>query len=258
MKIVKFIASFLLFLGILVLMVWAGVKSKDQTCTDISILINSTEEPQLLTKSDILHILKQNNVQWKEKAIKEIDLSFIHKILAEENYIKSVDKVLFFGKKLQIEITLYDILLEVQPKNGNKFLLDVNGTCLPYSPKVGNSVIIAQGTIPCNYQKKVTITPDNHELYELFVIASLIHEDLYYNELFRELHINDNKDITLIPFIENIPVLPVLFGTTQDAPHKLKSLKYMYKDVLPYVNEDKYARLDVRFKNRIIATKSKT
>ena len=255
MKIIKFIASFLLFLGILVLMVWAAIKSKEQTCNQISILINCSEESKLLAQSDVLHILKQNNVEWNGKAIKEIDLSFVHKILAEENYIQSVDKVHFLGSNLQIEVTLYNILLEVKAQNGEKFLLDVNGTFLPYSSKIGNGVIVAQGIIPCNFQKKETISPDNHELYELFSMASLIHDDPFYTELFHKLYINDKQEITLYPSIGNIPVM---FGSTQDAQYKLKSLKYMYEDVLPYMNEDKYAQLDVRFKNRIIATKSKT
>ena len=255
MKIIKFITSFLLFLGILVLMVWAAIKSKDQTCDQISIIINCSEESKLLTKSDILHILKDNNAEWEGKTIKEIDLSSIQKILAGENYIRSVDKVHFLGSKLLIEVTLYNILLEVQPQNGQKFLIDVNGTFLPYSSKIGNGVIVAQGIIPCYFQKEETISPDNHELYELFSMASLIHDDPFYTALFHKFYINDNQEITLYPSVGNIPVL---FGSTQDAQNKLKSLKYMYKEVLPYMNENKYAQLDVRFKNRIIATKSKT
>jgi len=255
MKIVKFVASFLLFLGILVLMFWTIIKSKDQTCNQISILINGSEKSQLLTKPDVLHALKQNKIEWEEKAIKEIDLLTIHKILAKENYVKSVDKVHFLGSKLQIEVTLFDILMEVQPQTGNKFLLDVNGTFLPYSPKVENDVIVVQGEIPYSYQKKETVTPQNHELYALYAISSLIHEDLFYKELFHKLEINSKQEITLYP---SVGKLPVLFGTTHDAQNKLKSLKYMYEDVLPYMAEDKYAQLDVRFKNRIIATKSKT
>ena len=255
MKIIKFIASFLLFLGILLLMVWAIIKSKDQTCNQISILINSPGETQLLSESDVLHILKQNNTEWEGKAIKEFDLAIVHKILAKENYIETVDKVHFLGTKLQIEVTLYDILLEVQPQNREKFLLDVNGTYLPYSPKVKNSVIVAEGNFPYLFQKKETLSSNNQELYELFSMALLIQADSFYKELFRKIYINDKQEIILYPSVGN---LPVLFGSVQDAQNKLKSLKYMYEDVLPYMNENQYARLDVRFKNRIIATKSKT
>jgi len=254
MKIIKFIVSFLLFLGILTLMVWAIIKSNDQTCTQISILIHRSGNYELITKSDVLHLLKQNNMEWEGKTIKEIDPSSIHKILAKENYIKTVDKVHFIGTKLQIEVTLYDILLEVQPQNGDKFLLDMDGIFLPYSPKVENDVIVAQGLIPSNLQIKETVTPANKELYELFSIASLIQEDRFYFELFRNIFINEKQEIILYPSVGN---LPVLFGTTQDAEKKLKSLKYMYEDVLPYVNENQYAQLDVRFQNRIVATKSK-
>jgi len=243
-----------MFLGILVLMVWAIVKSNEKTCTQISVLINAPNESKLYSKSDILHILKQNNIKWEGKVIKEIELSSVHKILAKENYIKSVDRVHFIGSKLQIEVTLYDILLEVQPQNGDKFLLDVNGVYLPYTPKIENDVIVAQGAIPSSFQLKETVSRNNSELYELFSMALLINENSFYKELFHKLYINDKQEIILYP---SVGKLPILMGTAQDAQNKLKSLMYMYKDILPYMNEDKYVQLDLRFKNRIIATKSK-
>ena len=255
MKIVKFIASILVFLGISILMIWAIVKSNDQTCNQISILIHAAENSKLITESDVLHILKQNHIEWEGKTIKEIDLASVNEILAKENYIKSVDKVHFLSSKLQIEVTLYDILLEVQPQNGNKFLISVEKTYLPYSPKVGNDVIIAQGVKACHFPKKETTMLDDANLDELFAMASLIHEDSFYRKLFHKLSINDNQELTLYPSVGNIPVL---FGTTQEAQSKLQLLKHMYKDVLPYVSEDQYAQLDVRFKNRIIAKKTKT
>jgi cell division protein FtsQ len=255
MKIIRFVVSILIFLGISILMIWAIIKSNDQTCNQLSILIHAAENSKLLTESDVLHILKQNHIEWERKTKKEIDLASVNKILSIENYIKSVDKVHFLGSKLQIEITLYDILLEVQPQNGDKFLISVEGVYLPYSPKIGNGVIIAQGITSCCFPKKETVLLDNQKLDELFTMASFIHEDSFYSKLFHRLSIGDNQELMLYPAVGNISVL---FGSTQDAQSKFKSLKYMYKDVLPYINENQYAQFDVRFKNRIIATKSKT
>jgi cell division protein FtsQ len=255
MKIIKFLASFLLTLGIIVLMVWAVVKAKEQKCTDISIAIQATGKTQLFSESDILNVLKVHNADWEEKTIKEIDLSSIHKILSRENYVKSVDNVHISGSKLQIEITLYDILLEVAPATGEKFLLDVDGLYLPYSPKIENDVILATGFIPNSYQKKETVTSDNNELFELFTVASLIKADPFYKALFHNLYVNEKQEIILYPSVGN---LPVLFGTVQDAENKLKALRYMYEEVIPYMNEGKFAQLDVRFKNRIVATKTKS
>jgi len=255
MKIIRFIASFLIVLGILALMVWAAKKANNKICTGISIQIDSSEKHELLTKSDILNILEYHNVLWEGKAKNEIDLSSIQKYLTQENYIKSVDKVHFLGSKLQIEVTLYDILLEVESNSGQKFLLDVQGTYLPYSPKVGNDVIVASGYIPNTFRKKEQVNPNEIALFELFTIASLITENPYYTALFQKLDIDSNQNITLFPSVGNIPVL---FGTTQYAQEKFRSLKYMYDEVLPYVNDNMYAQLDVRFKNRIVATKNKS
>jgi len=252
MKIFKITVYFLLILGILALLMWAGIKAKKQTCTGISIVVRAAKNSELLTKSDILNILKQNNFEWEGKMIEEIKRPSIKKILAQENYIKSVDNVYFLGSKLQIEVSLHDILLKVVPNHGEKFLLDVNGTYLPYSPKVGSDVIVATGFIS---NKNKTIPIENTEFYELFQMASLIKKDPFYENLFNKLYVNDKQEIILFPKDEK---LPVLFGTVQDAESKLKTLKYMYKEVLPYMNENKYAQLDVRFKNRIVATKTKS
>jgi hypothetical protein len=118
---------------------------------------------------------------------------------------------------------------------------------------VGNDIITATGNIPDTYQKKRTITQENKALYEILYVASLLKADPLYSALFKKLVVTEKQEIILHPSVGN---LPVLFGNMQDAENKLKALKYMYEDVLPYMNNDKYAQLDVRFKNRIVATKS--
>ena len=255
MKFLKILVSLLLILGIVVLTVWAGIKANNKSCTAVSIRINDAGESALLSKSDILLILEHNHIECEGKPMKEFDLSSIYRILANENFIKSVDKVHFLGSKLHIEITLYDILLEVETQNRQNFLLDVEGICLPYSPKIKNDVIVCRGCIPDGFRKKELITPDNYELYELFVVASFIRNDPFYAPLFQKLYINEKQEIILQPSVGN---LPVLFGSMQQAEQKLKTLKYMYEEVLPYVEENKYVRMDVRFTNRIVATKNRT
>ena len=252
MKIIKIIGSFLLLLGIFALMVWSGMRANDQKCTGIAVVIHRSGESELLTKSEVLEVLKRNGIEWEGRKMKEIELSTIHKILDKENYIKSVEKVHFLGNKLQIEVRLYDILLEVNANGGQKFLLDMEGTYLPHSPKLGNDVIIVNGFINNTFKKDETVTPENNELYEVFTVASLIKKDPFYAALFHKMDVSDKQEITLLP---SVGELPVLFGAAQDAEQKLKTLKYMYEEVIPYVKEDKYKRLDVRFKNRIVATK---
>jgi hypothetical protein len=255
MKIIKLIASFLFIFGILALIVWSGIEAKKQTCTIASIVIHATKNSELINKSDVLNILKQNKMEWEGKKIEEIEQPVITKILEKENYIKSVDNVHFSGSKLQIEVSLYDILLVVAPQSGEKFLLDVNGIYLPYSPKTGSDVIVATGNIPRFTNTNSNVTFENKELYDLYTMALLIKNDPFYEDLFHKLYIDNKQEITIFP---KDGELPVLFGNMQDAENKLKTLKYMYKEVLPYMNADKYAQLDVRFKNRIIAKKTKT
>jgi hypothetical protein len=141
--------------------------------------------------------------------------------------------------------------LIVEAQSGQKFLLDVNGTYLPYSPKVGYDVIVASGAISYSYLKKEIATLENVVLCDLFTVATLIKKDPFYEGLFKQLVLNDKHEIILHSPYDN---LPVLFGSAKDAEKKFETLKYMYKEVIPYVNENKYARLDVRFTNRIIAS----
>jgi cell division protein FtsQ len=254
MKIIKFIASFLLILGILTLVVWTGYRAKKHTCRDISVLIYNAGNSELLTKSDILDILKKNNLEWNGKRIEEIDPAIITKILEKENYIETVENVHFSGSILQIEVSLYDILLEIAPKTGENFLLDVNGVCLPHSPKLKSDVIVATGYISPMVKKNGTTSVDNNDLQQIYNLAILLKNDLFYAKLFNKMRVDEKQNIMLLPTDEK---LPVLFGNMENAEKKLKTLRYMYKEVLPYMKEDKYTQLDVRFENRIVAKKIK-
>jgi len=251
MKILKIIASFLLIFSIIALIVWSGVEAKKQKCTEISIVVHAAENSELLTESDVLNILKRHNLEWEGKLIEDIKQPEIKKILEKEEYVSSVDKVHFSGTKLQIEISLFHILLEVQPNQGENFLIDVDGNYLPYSPKGGSDVIVTTGNIP----PRSDLPSVHHTEHSgLFHLAQLIKDDPFYEALFREMEVNSKREIVLKPTVGN---LPVLLGNVQNVEQKLKTLKYMYEEVLPYVDNDKYTLLDARFQNRIIA-KTKT
>jgi hypothetical protein len=65
MKIVKIIASFLLIVGIIVLMIWAGIRSNKKNCTDLSVVFHEAAEPALLSESDIKNVLLHHNIKWE-------------------------------------------------------------------------------------------------------------------------------------------------------------------------------------------------
>lgn len=253
MKIFKLVTSSVLVLGILALLTWIGFNSYKSTCSEVKIVINCSGINQLYTENEIIEILKKNNLEPLNRQKSEIDLPKILTVLLQQDYVKSVEKVHFLGTKLHLELTLFDVLLYIRNSSNNCYLLSTDGTFLPITPKVRNGVFNVSGYIPSDIRKKEKATPELPELYALYSLCSMFAEDTFYSALYQNITINEHQSIAFTPTIGNHQVV---FGTIHNAQDKLKILKYMYEEVLPYVAPNTYSKLDLRFKNRIIATKS--
>ena len=83
-------------------------------------------------------------------------------------------------------------------------------------------------------------------------IAHAIQQNEFAKVQFRQIYINENQEIELIPSVGR---LTVLFGDDTDAAEKLVHLREVYRNGLIYTNINQYTQLDVRFKNRVIAKK---
>lgn len=249
----KTILRISLVLCIIVCAVLAIVKMQNRSCSGVQVLIDYKGENKILTESDFIQLLANNQIKTKGEKLKEVKLESIKKVLSNEIYVQKINKIYFSGTKLVLDITLREILLHVFPANGNPYFIDNEGYMMPFSSKIQEKLIIVNGKINQQFVEKKSITEKKSLLHSIYQIAKLIQVDPFYAQNFKQIFVNSDNIIELVP---NDGSLTILFGDETDAVEKLIKLKEIYNSVLPFSADKKYSLIDVRFKNRVIAKKA--
>ena len=253
MKLFKTILRVVLVLSLIVFAVLAIIQMQNRTCTGIKVIIDYKGENDILTEHDVIQLIEAAQIKTTSEKLKTIPLESIRNILSKEIYINKINKIYFSGTTLVIDISLREILLYVFPENEKPFFIDQNGIMIPFSPKIKEKLIIVNGKLNIQYVPKKSITDSKSILNSIYQIATLIQKDPFLQENFKQIYVNDQKVIELIPLNGT---LTILFGDEIEAQEKLFKIKEIYTNVLPYSADKKYSLIDVRFKNRVIAKKA--
>ena len=184
--------------------------------------------------------------------MKDIDLEQIAGLLQQNPYIKTVNEVRFSSTKLRIVVTLKNILLHVYTQNGQQYFVDEDGYMLPSSLAVKENVPIVNGKINDAFVNGKNVKDSQSNLHRVFKIASYMHDNEFYRAQFRQLYVQKNNEVVLVPTVGRHKIL---FGTDKNMEEKLFNLQQTYQQGLAYMGMDQYATLDVRYKNRVIAKK---
>ncbi len=233
-------------LAIIVVLIAAIQKNKNQLCSKIKVNILSNQEQLFLTEQNILDIIDAKSIINK-KSITDIDIKNIEQKIEKNVWIQDVE--VYFDKSsiLHIDVKERLPLFRIFRENGNSFYMDNKYFLLPlsttYSAKVpvftgfGNNVI---------FNNK-----DSIALESINKIATYITNNEFWMAQTQELHLVNNDEFEIIPSIGNHTIL---FGDTMDMKEKFDKLFKFYKSVSTKVGFDKYAILNIQFKNQIVAT----
>lgn len=247
MKIAKLVFSAILVIAVLVFAVLSIVKTPNHQCTSIEVRPHSQNESVLLTQTDVESIIENADIKIIGKKMKDVDLKAVAQKLSENPYVQKINFIHFVNSKLVIDFDLKHIILHVFSEDGEQYFVDENGSLVPFTKKMQDYLIIANGEIHQHYKKGAS---SNKELTPVVKLAKEILSDEFYADQFRQIYLNSAKQMELVSTIGNHIVL---FGTEENATEKLANLKQVYQNGIPRMGFDRYAQLDVRFKNRVIA-----
>jgi cell division protein FtsQ len=252
MKIVKPLLLIFLSLFAIIVVVIAVVKMQHRICDKIEIVIHSEMKGLTVTQEEVLAILKKNKIKIVGEELREIDQKAIFEKLKAHPYIKQINPIRFSGQKLIIDIELRKVLLHVYPMVGQQYFIDQDGFLLPYNQNVRDRLLIANGYLQAGYRAGTIVRNTDSMLVALYDIAKTIDTSDYYRAQYKQLYVNQENNIELIPTVGS---QIILLGKENNVGEKLFQLTEAYRQGLVYMNPDRYSLLDLRYKNRIIAKK---
>ncbi len=235
-----------LSLVIVIVLVAAIQKNKNQTCQNIEVSIVGKTDQVFVNEKNILQLIDAGHIVNK-KTVDEIDLKLLEAKLEKNIWIDNVE--LFFDKNavLHIDVIERTPLMRVFKQNGNSFYLDSKNLVLPLSNDYSAKVPVFTGfgnSTSFNAKDSALLQPMN-------VLATYIVNNEFWMAQLQQINIVNDNQFELIPTIGNHTIL---FGDTSNMANKFDRLFKFYKTVSSKIGFDKYHTLNLKFNNQIVAT----
>lgn len=235
--------------GIATLLIAANRKEKEQVCRDILIGIKGNEGKFYVEKEDVLKLIEKTmSGSLFQKAITSINLSRLEDALKTNPWIKKAE--LYFDSKdaLHVFVEEREPIARVFTTRSNSFYMDSSGERMPLLDKMSIRLPVVTGFTGAGKFNAA----DSELLQQTKQVAQFIYGNKFWNAQVGQIDITPQRKFELIPVIgDHI----IKLGDGENIAEKLNRLYVFYKQVMSKVGFNKYAALDVEFKNQVVAIK---
>lgn len=235
-------------LAILLLMVgYEAIQfKKEMNFTKLEIVINKdAANRQLMNKADVLKLMREHlGFDPAVANLNEIDLRELEDALEENLFIQEAHLYLNARHELQVEITQRKPIARVKSAKYD-YYVSRDGTKIPLSDYSTLRVPIITGYIDIiNGNSKGSRAAYS----KLVTLLNTCQDNKFLEALIEQIDIDQEGKFTIIP---KLGTERIVFGDLNDQKEKLDKLKKYYKWGRKQDGWDKYAYLNLEYKNQI-------
>ena len=234
--------------GSVVLLIAAMQRKNHQQCTGYEIQISGPEEQLFIDKKKIEEIVFKNR-PFINKNISDFNLLALERNLEANAWVK--DAELFFDHKgkLTIKVSEREPIARVFTRNGNSFFIDSSGARLPLAETQPAHLLVFTD-FPA--EKGKLRGADSLMMRDMISLSLFINQSSFWSAQIQQVNITPNRTFEMIPLVGNHVVV---FGNAENIGQKFDRLETFYKEIMTKTGFDYYVKLDVQYKEQIVATK---
>ena len=226
---------------------------RPKTCERVEVRLEYPGSDTLLTPQEVLAIINSHGLQMVGSAPGQLRRSEVENALRSNVWFDSLLTLTPVGSTLVMDIRVKSPLLAVYPANGLPYFIGHKGEMLPDNSRVRSHLTVLNGNVRTPYMQGKNVRDlKDRALNDAYRIALAIEADTTFSHQLTQLYVNDDTEIEAYnPLFRHT----VLFGHADNIGPKLRQLHIVYDKALIYMPADTYAKVDIRFKNRVFATR---
>ncbi len=224
-------------------------RRKDDHCLDIMIHIGNQHDNFYIDEQDITALMTDNGAYViKGTSFMDLNLKQIEERVKEERFIKSAEIYKDLKGNIIVNAELRRPFARVIQNNGTDAFITLDGSVLPVSSGFTTRTILITGEYTAELVKNdLTETGEGRQLFRLL---KFIYQDKFWRAQVAELDIDKRMNITIYP---QVTKQLVEFGKPENIEDKFRRLKIFYRQVLPRKGWNVYGRVNLKYKDQIIA-----
>jgi cell division protein FtsQ len=234
-----------------VVLLGAAMNLKDsKRCKGVNIIINGSQNSFFIDKKEINNILETlSGGSLAGKPLGTFNLSSIENILKKDQWIKNAELFFDNNEVLRVNVTEREPIARIFTTAGSSFYIDTALAKLPLSDKFSARVpVFSDFPSSSNSFTKA----DSILLNEIKDLGNYILHDPFWMAQIDQIDITPNRTFEMVPKIGN---QIIAFGNADDYEQKFNKLLTFYQQVESKVGWNKYSKIDVEYKDQIVAVK---
>ncbi len=251
-KILILITWLFLIIYIIISPIIISNKSDDIICDSIIVNIDKSTKEVYISENEVINILKNKEVKILGQTINNIPKIEIEHTLAENPLIKKADVYVSVTGDVKIDIKQSTAIMRIINYRNQNFYIDSDGDVMPTSKNYTAHVVVVTGKVTKPLEAESDTTENSVLIAGLYHIAKFISDDKLWNAQIEQIHVNNNKELELIPRVGNHKIY---FGTTDNYEIKFRKLKALYEQGLAKEGWNKYKAINLKFKNQVVCTR---
>ena len=261
-KIMLYIAVALVLGGLIWLIVAVRTVRVQTLCKDVNISIRYNNTDVFITEKQISAIIESKE-NLEKQPIEKINIAALKKLIEDQPYASQVDVKTSIDGILKISILQREPIARIFNQDGDTYYIDREGVLLPIINGTASRLITASGYIGQRYttegrfrladKKTDSIELSSNPLFKIFKIATFIDKKPFLKAMVEQIYINDKNEIEIIPKVGD---QIILFGDIDRMDEKFTYLKAFYRIAMNTGGWDKYATINLKYKNQVVCSKN--
>lgn len=231
------------------LVISAVARKGASSASGLSVSIEPLEGGHLLVdEKDILVTIERSfGFELEGLPLATIDVGRLERVLEEDPFILDANVYIDARNQINIEVEQREPVLRVIDNNGLNYYLDDSGLKMPLSKHFTARVLVATGNIPPHVPD--FLTRKKHTLKDLFELARKLREDPFFDALFDQVYVSNQREYTLVPKVGD---QKVILGPYENIDEKLRNLKVFYQEAVAYEGWQKYRTINLKYRGQVV------
>jgi cell division protein FtsQ len=214
-------------------------REKTIVCQNLEIIFADSSNSQLVTQTDVAHILERNDLNPLGKTIKDIRTESIEEILHKNPMIKSVE--CYLAPTGAVTIRISQRCPKFRVVGWGSYYIDIDRKTMPVSKNHAAYVPVVSG--------RVTVSMATGEMFDF---VTYLANDPFWNAQIEQIYVCDDMKIELIPRVGDAIIV---LGTLDNYQSKLEKLYKLYQKGFNVVGWNKYKTIDLQYKDQVVCSR---
>jgi cell division protein FtsQ len=253
----------LLIIGLIASLGFVNKQQGALLCKMPDITVDQEGDLYFLDKIDIGQLLKDRGDSISGQPKSTVNITEIERVLNSHPAISKAEVSMSIDGVVKIDVKQRNPILRVFSADGDSYYLDDQGKLMPLSDKYTMRVLVANGNIMEPFAKRYSYSVEQigkdsalrttSKLDELYAMARFINADPFWKAQIHQIYYNSENEMEIVPLAGN---QKIIFGDTTEMEEKFNKLLTFYQQGLNTTGWwDKYAVINLKFRNQVVCTK---